>query len=251
MVELEIVDSISYETVRRTLKKGGVKPWLKQQWAIPTVSPEFVWRMEDRLDLYAEPVDDRRPIVCLDECPVQLEEVRAPLSAQPGQPEPVDYQYKRNGTGNVLIAVEPQLGTRHIEVTARRTKRDFAQPLKALVDERHPDAEVIRLVVDNLNPHTPAALYQCFSPEEARRITGKLEFHYTPKHGTWLNMAEIELSVFARQCLNRRMSDPEYLSREAAAWKLPRNGQRAPIQWRFTSADARIHLNRLYPAHPL
>ena len=208
--------------------------------------------MEDLLDLYAEPVDDKRPIVCFDECPVQLvEEVRAPLPARPGQPERFDYEYKRNGTCNVFITVEPQLGTRHIEVTARRTKLDFARQMKALVDERHPDAEVIRLVVDNLNTHTPAALYECFSPEEARRITRKLEFHYTPKHGSWLNMAEIELSVFARQCLNRRIPDPEYLSREAAAWELLRNQDCVPIQWRFTSVDARIRLSRLYPAQAM
>lgn len=205
--------------------------------------------MEDLLDLYAEPVDPKRPIVCFDECPVQLvEEVRAPLPAEPGQPERFDYEYKRNGACNVFITVEPQLGARHIEVTERRTKRDFAQQMKALVDERHPDADVIRLVLDNLNTHTPAALYQCFSAEEARRITRELEFHYTPRHGSWLNMAEIELSVFGRQCLDRRIPDREHLSREAAAWELPRNDERVPIQWRFTTADARVKLHRLYPA---
>ena len=203
--------------------------------------------MEDVLDLYAEPVDPKRPIVCFDETPVQLvEEVRQPLPAEPCQPERSDYEYKRNGTGNVFMTVEPQLGSRHASVTERRTKQDFALQMKALVDERHPEADVIRLVVDNLNTHTPAALYEAFTAEEARRITRKLEFHYTPKHGSWLNMAEIELSVFARQCLNRRIPDLQYLRREASAWESERNDKGLLIRWRFTTTDARVKLQRLY-----
>lgn len=205
--------------------------------------------MEDVLDLYAEPTDPKRPIVCFDECPVQLvEEVRAPMPAEPGQPERIDYEYKRNGSANVFMSVEPQLGTRHIEVTERRTKHDFALQMKALVDERHPQADVIRLVVDNLNIHTPAALYEAFTAEEARRIIRKLEFHYTPKHGSWLNMAEIELAVFAQQCLDRRIPDSEFLRREASAWELDRNDKGVQIHWRFTTTDARAKLKRLYPA---
>lgn len=204
--------------------------------------------MEDVLDLYAEPIDPKRPTVCFDECPIQLvEEVRQPIPAKPGQPERIDYEYKRNGTCNVFMAVEPQLGLRHIEVTERRTKQDFALQMKALVDERYPQADVIRLVVDNLNTHTPAALYEAFPPEEARRITRKLEFHYTPKHGSWLNMAEIELAVFTRQCLDRRIPEAEYLRREANAWESERNDKGVLIHWRFTNTDARVKLQRLYP----
>ena len=204
--------------------------------------------MEDVLDLYAEPTDPKHPLVCFDECPIQLvEEVRAPMPAEPGRPERIDYEYKRNGTCNVFMAVEPQVGSRHVEVTERRTKQDFALQMKALVDERYPEADVIRLVVDNLNTHTPAALYEAFAPDEARRITRKLEFHFTPKHGSWLNMAEIELAVFACQCLDRRIPDAEYLRREAAAWESERNDQGVQIHWRFTTTDARAKLQRLYP----
>jgi hypothetical protein len=207
--------------------------------------------MEDVLDLYAEPVDPKRPVVCFDECPIQLvEEVRQPLPAEPKHPEHMDYEYKRNGTCNVFMTVEPQLGLRHVEVTERRTKQDFALQMKALVDERHPEADVIRLVVDNLNIHTPSALYEAFTPVEARRITRKLEFHYTPKHGSWLNMAEIELAVLASQCLDRRIPDPEYLRREAGAWESERNDKGVLIHWRFTTTDARVKLQRLYPVKP-
>ena len=203
--------------------------------------------MEDVLDLYAEPACPERPVVCFDESPVQLvEEVRQPVGAEPGRPERVDYEYKRNGTCNVFIAVEPQVGLRHVTVTERRTKQDFALQMKALVDERYPQADVIRLVLDNLNTHTPAALYEAFTPEEARRITRKLEFLYTPKHASWLNMAEIELAVFARQCLDRRIPDPDYLRHEAGAWESERNDNGVLIHWRFTTTDARVKLQRLY-----
>jgi hypothetical protein len=205
--------------------------------------------MEEVLDLYAEPEDPRRPRVCFDERPYQLiSEVRHPLPGKPGQPERYDYEYKREGTCNLFLFVRPHTGWRHVKVTKRRTTQDFAQCMKDLVDIHFPDAEVIRVVLDNLNTHTPAALYQVFEPAEARRIVRKLEFHYTPKHGSWLNMAEIELSVLSRQCLDRRLPDTDTLSREIVAWEAQRNVDQVTIHWRFTAQDARIKLQRLYPS---
>jgi DDE superfamily endonuclease len=225
---------------------------LKEQWCIPTVSAEFVWRMEDVLDLYAQPYDSRFPVVCVDESPYQMVgEVRQPSLAQPGTPQRYDYQYQRNGTCNLFVFFEPRNGWRHVEVTARRTKRDFAQCMRMLVDSYYPEAEVIRLVVDNLNTHTPAALYEAFPPAEAHRILQRLEFHYTPKHGSWLNMVEIELSVLAGQCLKRRLPDKETVQHEVAAWERQRNDAKATVQWRFTTDKARTKLQRLYPSQPV
>ncbi len=205
--------------------------------------------MEDVLDLYAEPEDPQRPRVCFDECPYQLvSEVRKAIPAQPGHVARYDYEYRREGTCNLFLFVRPHVGWRHVEVTARRTKQDFAQCMKDLVDVYFPEALTIRLVLDNLNTHTPAALYEAFEPEEARRIARKLEFHYTPKHGSWLNMAEIELSVLADQCLDRRLPDRETVSSEVAAWEAQRNAEPAIIHWRFTAQDARAKLHRLYPS---
>jgi hypothetical protein len=207
--------------------------------------------MEDVLDLYAAPADPRRPLVCFDELPYQLvSETRTPRPARPGRAARYDYEYKREGTANLFLHVAPHLGWRHVEVTERRTAQDFAHQLKALVDEHFPAAEVIRLVSDNLNTHTPAALYAAFPPAEARRLARKLEFHHTPPHGSWLNMAEIELSVLSAQCLDRRLGDRQTLAAEAAAWERRRNAARATITWRFTTADARVKLHRVYPAHP-
>lgn len=205
--------------------------------------------MEDVLDLYEEPYDEKRPKVNFDETSKQLiEEVRQPLPAKPGQAERYDYEYKRNGTRNLFIFCEPQAGWRHIDVTQQRTKQDFAHQMKWLVDERYPEAEVIRIVMDNLNTHKWASLYEAFAPEEARRILRKLEFHYTPKHASWLNMAEIELSVLMRQCLDRRIPDEETLRREVKAYEARRNEARATIDWQFTCKDARVKLHRLYPS---
>jgi len=204
--------------------------------------------MEDVLDLYAEPYDPRRPQVCFDESPVQLtSETRRPLPMQPGQPACFDYEYKREGTANLFLFVQPLMGWRQVNVTAQRTKQDFAQQMKLLVDVYFPDAELIRLVVDNLNTHTPAALYEAFAPAEARRITRQLEFHYTPKHGSWLNMAECEFAVLSTQCLDRRLPDVASLRREVAAWQVPRNENKTKINWRFGTDEARVKLNRLYP----
>jgi DDE superfamily endonuclease len=224
---------------------------LKEQWCLPEVNAEFVAAMEDVLELYAEPYDPARPKVNFDEASKQLiAETRQPLAPQPGQPQRYDYEYQRNGTRNLFLFTEPQAGFRHINVTDQRTMLDFAHQMKWLVDERYPGAELIRVVLDNLNTHKGASLYEAFAPEEARRIIKKLEFHYTPKHGSWLNMAEIELSVLQRQCLNRRIPDEATLIREVAAWEKERNQEQATIDWRFTVTDAREKLKRLYPSHP-
>lgn len=205
--------------------------------------------MEDILDLYAEPDDPRWPQVCFDESPVQLtSETRRPLPPRPRQPERYDCEYKREGTANLFLFVHPLQGWRQVNVTKRRTTQDFAQQMRLLVDGYFPMAERIRLVVDNLNTHTPASLYETFSPAEARRITRKLEFHYTPKHGSWLNMAECELAVLATQCLDRRIPDIGTLRAEIAAWQLQRNQQQAKIHWQFGTDVARGKLKRLYPS---
>jgi hypothetical protein len=205
--------------------------------------------MADLLDLYAEPLDPARPVVGFDESSKQLvAETRTPLAMAPGRPERFDTEYARNGTANLFLFVQPRGGWRHVEVTDRRTKDDFAHQMQALVDRHFPDAAVIRIVMDNLNTHTPAALYATFPAAEARRILRKLEFHYTPVHGSWLNMAELEFSMLSRQCLGRRMPDRETLSTEVAAWLTARNEQRATITWQFTVEDARRKLHRLYPS---
>jgi len=205
--------------------------------------------MEDVLDLYAEPEDSKRPRVCFDECPYQLiSEVRRPWPVKPGRPQRYDYEYQREGTCNLFMFVQPHVGWRHVTVTAQRTKLDFAQCMKDLVDLYFPDADLIRVTLDNLNTHTPAALYEAFAPAEARRIIRKLEFHHTPKHGSWLNMAEIEFSVLAGQCLDRRLPDSDTVRTEVAAWETQRNAEQAKIHWRFTTDKARAKLERLYPS---
>lgn len=209
---------------------------------------DFVWHMEEILDLYAEPEDPQRPRVCFDEMPYQMiAETRVPLPMQAGQVERYDYEYRRKGSCNLFLFFNPFAGKRRIKVTQRRTKQDFAYCMKELVDEDYPDAIIIRVVLDQLNTHSKAALYETFAPEEARRIARKLEFHYTPKHGSWLNMAEIEFSVVNRQCLDRWLQDIETVQSEIAAWELPRNEQNIGIDWRFTTEKARQKLERLYP----
>jgi len=205
--------------------------------------------MEDVLDLYAEPYDAKRPKVNFDESSKQLlADTRSPLPAHSGQPRRYDYTYARDGTRNLFLFCEPQAGWRQITVTERRTKVDFAHQMKWLVDDRYPEADIIRLVVDNLNTHKAASLYEAFAPEEARRIAKKLEFHYTPKHGSWLNMAEIEFSVLSRQCLDRRIPDEATLRQEVHAYQVRRNAEQATIDWRFSVSDARQKLHRLYPS---
>ncbi len=204
--------------------------------------------MEDVLEVYHRPYDPKRPLVCLDEASKQLVgEVVEPIPAGPGQPERFDYEYTRNGTANLFMISEPLAGWRHVEVTERRTAVDFAEVVRALVEEVYAEAEKVVLVMDNLNTHKLASLYKAFPPERARRIAEKLEIHHTPKHGSWLNMAEIELSALARQCLDRRIGTMEELYREVAAWEDERNGRGVVTDWQFTTADARIKLRRLYP----
>jgi len=201
------------------------------------------------LDVYHRPYDPKRPQVCLDEASKQLVgEVTQPIPAGPGQPERFDYEYVRNGTANLLMLSEPLAGWRHVAVTERRTAKDYAEVLRWLAEDVHPEAEVVVLVQDNLNTHTPAALYEAFPPEQARRLAARFEVHYTPKHGSWLNVAEIELSVLARQCLDRRISSAEELRREVAAWEAARDARAAEVRWRFTTAEARVKLHRLYPS---
>ena len=204
--------------------------------------------IEDVLDVYHRPFDPKRPLVCLDEASKQLiGEVAEPVPAEPGQPERIDYEYVRNGTANLFLISEPLVGWRHVEVTERRTAKDFAAVVRWLVEEVHPDAEKIVLVMDNLNRHKVASLYEAFEPERARRIAERLEIHHTPKHGSWLNMAEIELSVLTRQCLDRRIGARAELRHEVSEWEGQRNERGVVIRWQFTTADARIKLRRLYP----
>jgi hypothetical protein len=213
------------------------------------VGAEFVCAMEDVLELYEEPYDALYPVVTFDELPYQLtEEVRIPLPPRRGVRERYDYQYHRRGTCNIFLHFEPLRGWRHVEVTERRTAKDFAHQMKALVDLHYPEARKIRVVLDNLNTHRFHSLYEAFEPAEARRIIRKLEFHHTPKHGSWLNMAEIEFSVLSRQCLNRRIEDAQRVREETGAWEERRNQERGTVKWRFTAQDARGKLKRLYPS---
>lgn len=205
--------------------------------------------MEDVLDVYTRPYDPQRPQVCMDELSTQLlRDTRAPLPAQPGQTAREDYEYERGGVVNLFLFCEPLAGQRWADATMRRTRTDWAAQIKDLVDVRYPDAERIVLVMDNLTIHSPASLYEAFPPAEAKRLADKLEIHHTPKHGSWLNMAEIELSVLRRQCLDRRLPDFATLQAEVAAWQDRRNADAKTLDWRFTTADARIKLKRLYPA---
>lgn len=207
--------------------------------------------MEDILELLAEPYDPKRPVVCFDEKPVQLlSDAREPRPVRPGRLALQDYEYKREGTANIFMVVQPLRGWRHGEVTEQRTKLDFAAQMKQLVDVHYPEAERIRLVLDNLNTHGPASLYAAFEPAEALRLRKRLEFHHTPKHGSWLNPAESEISVLERQCLSRRIPDQHALRSEVEAWERHRNQERVTIEWRFTTSAARIKLHRLYPEIP-
>ncbi len=205
--------------------------------------------METILEVYQRPYHWRTPLVCLDEATKQLvKESRVSIPAQVGQPERVDYEYERNGTANLFMLCEPMMGARYVKVTHRRTAIDYAHLLKEVVDIFYPEAMKVTIVQDNLNTHSPASLYKAFEPEEARRILSRLEFYYTPKHGSWLNMAEIELSILARQCLDQRIPDFETLENQVNAWNETRNQQGTWIDWRFTTQDARVKLQRLYPS---
>jgi hypothetical protein len=215
----------------------------------PQASAEFVYHMEDVLDLYHQPYHPAYPLVCFDESSKQLvSEKRVSWPATPGQVARYDYEYKREGVRNLFMFFEPLAGRRHVKVTERRTKVDWAHCMKQLVDELYPDAICIRVVQDNLNTHNPAALYEVFEPQEAKRLLDHLDFHYTPKHGSWLNMAEIEFSALSRQCLDRRIPDEATLKQEVAAWQAFRNDDKAKVNWQFTTSDARVKLKKLYPS---
>jgi DDE superfamily endonuclease len=214
----------------------------------PEHNGEYVARMEDVLDVYERPRDQTAPVVCMDEMPVQLlKETRVPIPAAPGRPRRVDYEYERNGTANIFMFAEPLAGWRQTLVTERRTAVDWAVAVRDMVDRRYADARVIVLVMDNLNTHTLGSLYEAFPPAEARRIAKRLEIHHTPKHGSWLNMAENELSALSRQCLARRIGAIENLRSEVQAWEATRNTEQVQLQWRFTIDQARIKLQKVYP----
>ncbi len=248
MVRLTVHASVSDETIRRRLDELQLKPWQEKMWCIPKVDAEFVARMEDVLALYAEPPDERRPVVCFDETPRQLiGEERVPVRAEPGKRRRFDYEYVRNGTANVFMFVDVNRPWRHAKVTDQRTCIDFAECMRDLVDEHYPDADRIRVVLDNLSAHSAAALYQRFAPAEARRILSRLEFHFTPKHASWLNMVEIEIGVMVSQCLNRRVPDKSTLISEITQWERRRNREGAAIDWMFTVDRAREKLGRAYP----
>jgi len=229
--------------------KNISKPHLREQWVIPPdENAAFVAAMEDVLEVYTRPRDPERPVVCLDETSKQLVgETRTPVPAAPGRPARHDYEYERNGTANLFMLFAPIEGWRHVEVTDRHTAVDYAHILKDLSDTYFPDSAKIILVQDNLNTHKPASLYEAFPAAEARRLVERFEWHYTPKHGSWLDMAESELGALSTQCLDRRIPDKEMLVREVAAWEKGRNKHQAKADWRFTTADARVKLKRLYP----
>ena len=248
MVRLTQHDSLSTETIRRRLAENKLKPWQKKMWCIPKVDAEFVARMEDVLDLYAEEPDEKRPVVCFDETPRQLiGEARVPVAAKPGKKARYDYEYVRNGTANVFMFVDAHQPWRHAKVTDQRTCADFAECMRDLVDVHYPQAERIRVVMDNLSTHSAEALYETFDAAEARRILRRLEIHYTPKHASWLNMVEIEIGVMVSQCLARRIPSKDILVKEVKAWERRRNRDKSRIDWLFTVDRAREKLGRAYP----
>ena len=248
MVRLTEHDELGEETVRRRLHEKELKPWLHKMWCIPKIDSDFVARMEDVLELYTAPADEKLPVISFDESPTQLiGEARVPVPPKPGTPGRVDYEYVRNGTANLFVFVNVHQPWRHVKVTEHRTAVDFAHCMRDLVDIHYPEADKIRVVPDNLSTHTPGALYQAFPPEEARRILRRLEFHFIPKHASWLNMVEIEIGVLVRQCLDRRIPDLETLKREVAAWAQRRNASGARIRWFFDLDRARQKLGRSYP----
>jgi len=248
MVKLTDHGDLSRETVRRRLEENELKPWLRDMWCIPQVDGTYVARMEDVLDLYAETPDPEHPVVCFDESPMQLiGEVRQPIPAEPGKPERYDCEYSRKGTANLFVFLDAHRSWREVKVTDQRTAADFAHCMRDLADVHYPDAELIRVVMDNLSTHTEGALYETFPAAEAHRLLQRLDFHYTPKHASWLNMVEIEIGVLRRQCLDRRIGERETLVAEIEAWKQQRNASGARINWMFTTERARDKLARAYP----
>jgi transposase len=248
MVRLTRHERLSRETVRRRLAENALQPWRQKMWCVPRIDGEYVARMEDVLDLYAEAPDPKRPVVCFDESPTQLiGELRRPLPPEPGQVARYDYEYRRNGTANLFVALDAHRPWRKVKVTERRTAADFAACMRELAEVDFPRAERIRVVMDNLSTHTPGALYETFPAPEAHRILRRLEFHFTPKHASWLNMAETEIGVLRRQCLDRRIGERVRLEHEIAAWERERNAAGARVRWMFTTEKARTKMGRAYP----
>jgi transposase len=248
LVRLTEHESVSTETVRRRLHEKDIKPWQKKMWCIPAIDGEYVARMEDVLELYGEERDPSFPVVCFDESPTQLiAETRLPTPAKSGVRERYDYEYRRNGTANLFVFLDAHRPWRHVKVTDQRTALDFAECMRDLVDVHYPNCHRIRLVLDNLSTHTRGSLYEAFPPPEAQRIVSRLEFHYTPKHASWLNMVEIEIGALRTMCLDRRISDRATLEREVAAWTRLRNASRARVRWLFDVQQARRKLARAYP----
>jgi transposase len=248
MLELTEHTVLSSETVRRRLHANELRPWQRKMWCIQKIDAEYVARMEDVLDLYAEKPDASHPVVSFDESPTQLiGEVREPIPALPGQSERFDSEYRRNGTANLFIMVDAHRPWRHLKVTDQRAGPDFAACMRDLVDRHYPRAEKIRVVLDNLSTHTGAALYNSLKPEEARRILRKIEFHYTPKHASWLNMVEIEIGVLRKQCLDRRIAQRSELESEIAIWLRRRNASGEKIKWLFNCEKARLKMRQAYP----
>jgi len=248
LVEVTEQSSISRETIRRRLDDNDLKPWQQKMWCIAKIDGEYIARMEDLLDLYAEPPDPKRPVVCFDESPIQLiGEVRVPIKQKPGKRYRYDSEYKRNGTANLFVMVDANRSWRKVKTTDRRANEDFAICMRDLIDVEYPDADKIRVVMDNLSTHTASAVYQTFPAAEARRILRRLEFHYTPKHASWLNMAEIEIGVMRRQCLDRRIDNRELLETEVRAWERRRTKSGAKIRWMFSTDQARVKMAKSYP----
>lgn len=248
MLELTEHSVLSSETVRRRLHANELKPRQRKMWCIPKIDAEYVARMEDVLDLYAEKPDTNHPVVSFDESPTQLiGEVREPIAALPGQTERYDSEYRRNGTANLFIMVDAHRPWRHVKVTDQRTGQDFAVCMRDLVDRHYPRAKRIRVILDNLSTHTGAALYNSFDPQEARRILRKIEFHYTPKHASWLNIVEIEIGVLRKQCLDRRIAERAELESEIAIWQRRRNASGDKIKWLFNCEKARQKMRQAYP----
>jgi transposase len=248
LVKLTDHAELSRETVRRRLAENHLKPWRKDMWCIPKVDGEYVARMEDVLDLYAEAPDPNRPVVCFDESPTQLiGEVREPIPAKPGQLARYDCEYRRSGAVNLFVFLDAHRPWRKVKVTDRRTNRDFAHCMRDLVDVDYPDAPIVRVVMDNLSTHSAGSLYDAFPAPEAHRLLKRLEFHYTPKHASWLNMVEIEIGVLRSQCLDRRIDEKDTLAAEIAAWERQRNDDKAQINWMFNTQKAREKLRYAYP----
>lgn len=245
-------EAISAETIRRRLAEQQLKPWQKRMWCIRAVDAPFIAQMEDVLELYGAEPDPARPVVCFDETPAQLiAESRVPLPAEPGKRLRYDYEYRRNGVANLFVFLDAHQPWRHVKVTERKTALDFAMCMQELAEVHYRDAPLIRVVLDNFSAHKPAALYEAFSPQHARALLQRLEFHYTPTHASWLNMVEIEIGVLMRQCLDRRIPDRETLIDEVGAWERMRNAERARVRWMFDVHRAREKLRHAYPTPAL